>query len=292
MAGAYRCPVCGVDFPAGTPGAPKAPSGPDDILTPGDLDFTEALREATGGRTPEHIVPEPEPAAENAEAESDSAGDDEPVTFDAAPEKDAGHEPDADTLDISPGAARGSEPRVEIHEPAGKAPDDAMLNVRPREEARAAAAGTGSALAVRPVREDGQVVAPAAREAKPGKALVRSPQRRRARSRSLAGTLLVALILIGAVAAGAWWVGDKVGVTPAGGGSAVELSAGVDDGWVSLPTADQAFQVDADGPFRMRIDGEVYALSGGRPVRVPSGADAALKVPRGTHRAVARSVEP
>ena len=30
MAGAYRCPVCGIDFPSGTPGAPDVTDAFDD----------------------------------------------------------------------------------------------------------------------------------------------------------------------------------------------------------------------------------------------------------------------
>ncbi len=284
VAGAYKCPVCGVDFPAGTPGAPKAPPGPDDIVTPGDLDFTEALREATGGRVPVPPEPEPEPDPDEAMDFVADEPDDAPVDVDV--------DDDRDTLDIAPGVSRGTAPPVELHEHGGKPSEDAVLNVRPREEGRAAPGSTGSALAVRPVRTDGTVVAQPA-ESKKGKALTGETPRRRARSRSLAGTLLVALILIGGVAFGAWWVGEKVGVPVVGGiGQPEEITAVAADGWVSIPSADRAFVVNADGPFRMRIDGEVYALNGSRPVRVPQGVDAALKVPRGEVTAVARAVAP
>ncbi|MEO1105545.1 MAG: hypothetical protein AAFW98_17720, partial [Pseudomonadota bacterium] len=35
MASAYRCPVCGIDFPTGTPGAPKAPHSPAEVTPDG-----------------------------------------------------------------------------------------------------------------------------------------------------------------------------------------------------------------------------------------------------------------
>ena len=295
MAGAYRCPVCGIDFPAGTPGAPKAPPGPDDIVEPGDLDFTEALREATGGREPKP-APEPaarpEPAAEPVapdEPDADDIADDAVFEVDEVAAYGTPEARDTDELNIAPGAARGTAPPVEIHESGdGTVSEDSMLNVRPREEARARGGAGAGALAVRPVRTEGAMVAAAAETT----ALAAKTPRRRARSRSLAGTLLVALVLIGGVAGGVWWVGQKVGVPVGGTPAIVEVTAVADDGWVSLPTEEQAFVVSAGGPFRMRVDGKVYTFTGGRPVRVPSGATASLKVPRGDHQAVARAVAP
>ena len=67
MAGAYRCPVCGIDFPSGTPGAPD--------------------RSASAAVPPER---EPEPA--------------ETVPHDDIIDAEFEHE---DTLDFAPGADRG-----------------------------------------------------------------------------------------------------------------------------------------------------------------------------------------
>ncbi|WP_420391794.1 hypothetical protein [Acuticoccus sp.] len=60
VSGAYRCPVCGIDFPTGTPGAPFAPDSPATV--------DPARRDARGPAQPSR----PSPAAP-AESEVDTA---------------------------------------------------------------------------------------------------------------------------------------------------------------------------------------------------------------------------
>lgn len=227
MARSYRCPVCGIDFPAGTPGAPKAPepaggSEPDAGVAPTVDDTLRAdLNIAPGGA-----------------ANGDGVGRREPR--------------------MSAGAT-GSETEAEIAaegEPPRPSPPSGSLSVRP---ARPAA----SAVAVPP-----QASTTVARP------------RRRSRARALGGTMVSALVLIGAVLAGAYLYGDRLAGPLLDRVRSDALSVTASDGWVSLPSDDKELVVTADGPFRLRVDGEVYTLTGAQAVRIPPQSAASLRIIR------------
>ncbi|MEM8663134.1 MAG: hypothetical protein AAGF49_03295 [Pseudomonadota bacterium] len=114
--------------------------------------------------------------------------------------------------------------------------------------------------------------------------------RGRSRTRALTGTLFSALILLGAVAIGAWWTGVNVGGPASGPADQSVLTISAGDGWTAIPAAPEGLSVSSDGPFRLRVDGAVYSLAGGRTVRVPADTSAALRVVRGPHTATARAL--
>ena len=254
MVGAYRCPVCGIDFPSGTRGAPKAASSPGDADLSGverdapraePAGFAEALDEALG------IRPQP------------PAGEREPETDDAAVEE------------------ANAEPVDEAHADGGLVADrsrpngTASLDVRPS-EAAPRAAGSVASLSVRPGRESKSVVVHQA-EADASPAV----RPRRTMAKGLGRTLVVALVLIAAVGAGVWWTSQQVNVPAAiglAGPSATTVGAA--DGWVTLPTSDTGLTVTADGPFRLRVAGKVYTLDGSQPVRVPPGVATSVRIVR------------
>lgn len=231
MAGAYRCPVCGVDFPSGTPGAPDRTDG--------------------GGATAEPRArpappPPPRPTPDDADPAPTEVGDD-----------------NDDSLDFSP--------RPSHRESQGTAD----LNVRPREapSARGPSDEGAASLSVRPARES-VAVAVTPREA-PSTALV---PRRRSWSRSLAGTLFSAILLLTVVAAGAFFVQQR-GLLPTIG-STPTMSVTFEDGWVDLPTEEHPLVVSADGPYRLRISGKVYSLRGDQTIKVPAATEASVRVVR------------
>lgn len=111
-----------------------------------------------------------------------------------------------------------------------------------------------------------------------GLAAPRRERRRRGRGGWIA-FLIVLLVLAGAIGGGAYWV-DRMGlmsllapnslrVTRLGEASSVKVPTS----WTAVrdPSAGGAVGVllSSSGPFRVRVDGTVYSLSGASPVRVP-----------------------
>lgn len=242
MSGAYRCPVCGIDFPSGTPGAP-------DVTEPGDdkARYTEPPRE--------DIV--------DAEFELDEE------TVD-------------DALHVAPGEERGRSFEAWGTPEGGATARGADLNVRPREATLKGASGA-STLSVRPARESVAVTVSDIDDDE-------GPSRpRRSMARKLGGTLFSAILLFGIVAGVGWWLNDRGMFSAPGAGPAADaVVVEAEDGWVDLPTGDGALVVEADGPFRLRVSGKVYSLSGDRPVQVPARVAAAVRIVRGPASATVR----
>jgi len=251
MAGAYRCPVCGVDFPAGTPGAPRATTSSADPQPRRRAASTKAFAEDLG--------------AALGDALDIGEGDDEP----AAPAHEA---PSRRHDNAEPDEARDRERRAE---------SSASLDVRPRE---VAATGGSASLTVRPARE-GSAVTPA------GPARTVPVTTRRNRSSAMAGTILTGLLVIVAAAAGYWYLGNRLPTAAIGVAAPAALSVGADDGWVRLPSSDGPLVVTADGPFRVRVDGDVYTVDGARSVRIPQGSRASVRVVRAPSRAEVRTAQ-
>lgn len=232
VARAFRCPVCGIDFPAGTPGTPRVPEEPAETAPP--------------------EAEQPAPSPDDLAALNDDDGPDETL----GPQEES----------IAEANAKG----------------DARLNVRPagaRRRARRAAARANKetppvARQERPRREAAAVVV-AKRQ---GKAVVRT--RRRSKVRGLAGTFFMGVLLVSAVGGGAWYFGDKVGAPLGGRAPALALSVSAEDGWVPLPREEGGLLIQADGPFRLRVNGDVYTLDGAKPVQVPAEVIAAMRIVR------------
>jgi hypothetical protein len=256
VAGAYRCPVCGIDFPTGAPhslGAgtehARAPEGSASPKEPKDLAsrLKGALDQELGiGET------EREPAAEP----------DAPATEPAEP-----HDPD-----------------LESETPDAEVPDD---GIAPAAERRRTGTTTPAAnLELAPARERPGPPARTERRREQPVATRRTP-RRRSKSGSLALTMFVALLLIGAAGGGALWL-DLSGrldlgileerLTEVLRATPQDMTVTAADGWVAVPQAEGPVTVTADGPFRVRIDGDVYSLEAGRTLRVPMGEGTRVEV--------------
>ncbi|MEM8552289.1 MAG: hypothetical protein AAGF45_07885 [Pseudomonadota bacterium] len=230
MARAYRCPVCGIDFPAGTPGAPRAADSPAEISEP-------------------HSEAEAVPPVDGLAALDEDSGPDETL----GPPQAASDAPSAE-----PGGAAG------------------RLHVRPSGAASGARRQNGTHL--RATRDRAVVVADP-----PATAVVK--KRRRSKARSLAGTFVLGVFLAATVTGVAWYLGDRVGAPLGGRAPALALSVSAEDGWVSLPREEGGLLIEADGPFRLRVNGDVYTLDGAKPVRVPAEVIAAVRIVRPPTRA-------
>lgn len=273
VVGAYRCPVCGIDFPSGTRGAPRAAGSPGEVDLSGTgsggriepSDFASALDNALGLR-PGRSEPESEP---DAAPEPGTAGSDEAEAEDVeAEEVDAEA---VEVVDAAPDEAADLRPGAQRHRSTGAA----SLDVRPSSAGGGYGAGGTSALSVRPGREGSSIIVHHDEE----RALTVRP--RRSVARGIAGTLVSALLLIAAVGAGVWWTGRGVELPSAIGlGQAEAITVEATDGWTALPSYESGMMVMADGPFRLRVAGKVYTLEGGRPVRVPPATDAAIRIVR------------
>ncbi|WP_108663320.1 hypothetical protein [Acuticoccus kandeliae] len=291
VAGAYRCPVCGIDFPTGTPGTPNAPDSPaavdptrkqdrrtaefnvdnlaehlrgalDDELSvvPGRERETEREAEPAPPSPPKPAAaaPTPEPEPERHDRRREPAfgapSEPEPAHYDADEDEDfddedEAHEHEASTLNA---------PRAPVGERRGRhrERDVGGLTVTPaRERDRAS-------------RERRVVIAERVPPASSSRELTTRP--RRSKRRSLTGTAMLALVMIVVVGAGAWWV-DRTGIADLGlrgriasgissGPQGIEVRAA--DGWVSVPGGVGTMVVSADGPFRVRLNGEVYTVDG------------------------------
>ncbi|MEM9222458.1 MAG: hypothetical protein AAGB11_08650 [Pseudomonadota bacterium] len=247
MAGAYRCPVCGIDFPSGTPGAPKSVDGEGADKDRGKPWEREGKRSA------------------------------------AAKLREALHSGEATVSEEPPVAADADDAVFEYTEDSNDAPGSsgggAALNVRPADGASKTGKAVGPSLSVRPDRGERTVIVSAEAAARDIPRV--KPRRRRSKAASLMMTLLAALVLLGGVTVGVYAV-RKDGDINVPGVSVAPLAQIVvaADGWVNLPAADHARVVRADGAFRLRLDGEVYTLTGEQAVRIPSEASASLRVVR------------
>ncbi|MCF3936500.1 hypothetical protein L1787_24215 [Acuticoccus sp. M5D2P5] len=129
-----------------------------------------------------------------------------------------------------------------------------------------------------------RVVVAERRETSSSRELTTRP--RRSKAKSLTSTAIFALILIVVVGGVAWWL-DRTGVanfglreriasTVGGGQSRLEVLAG--DGWVNVPQSTGTVVVSADGPYRVRLNGEVFSLGSGEALQVPMGETTQLSV--------------
>lgn len=255
MAGAYRCPVCGIDFPTGTPGAPNAPVSPAAI--------EPDQREPSDGPTSAELAARLKGALDRELALDEDQRDDERHEHQSAEVFE--HDDGEDRLD------------------SGAVPDDRapVPQVRPGRREPVGAAD----LTLAPARE--RPGPPARTERRREKLPAAREPRRRSKAGSLAMTITVALVLLGAAGSAAVWldlsgnaslgiVRDRLPATlrPA----PTEVSVTAAEGWVTVPAGEGALTVTADGPFRVRIDGVVYSVDAGRRLRVPRTAETRVEV--------------
>ena len=242
MAGAYRCPVCGIDFPTGTPGTPEAPMSP-------------AAVEPDRGSAPSEKPSAAELAARLKGAldrELAIGEEDDDAFADRQEATDQG-----DDLREASGADRGA-PLPELRRERGEAAGAADLTLAPARE-----------------RPGPPARAERRRERAP---VAREPRLRRSKAGTLTTTIVVALLLIGVAGGSAVWL-DLSGTADLGivrerlpaalRPAAADLSVSAADGWVSVPAGAAPVAVTADGPFRVRIDGLVYSVDAGRTLRIP-----------------------
>ena len=99
------------------------------------------------------------------------------------------------------------------------------------------------------------------------------------------------LIVVGVLGATRWWMENNnlpdLGLDPATQQAAEDrvgeprVIEAADD-WVVLTAEQEAMQgdvlLDASGPFRLRIDGEVFTVSGQRTIRVPLSSERVVEV--------------
>lgn len=211
----------------------------------------------------------------------------------------------------SPVGAARREPKVEV--PVGAPDDNGIASARRRVEpslrsVEAPPRDAGDDRDANGAREDSTaLVAPSrgdAGEAAPGSALTTAPggpgrgRTVRRRARSLVGRLIriavMVLIIIGIIRAGEWWMRNNnlpdLGLDPAATSSGLANLAAHGDStiveaggdWVPVlrDAADdtRGALIEANGPFRLRVDGRVYTLEGGRPVRLSLGSDSTVEV--------------
>jgi hypothetical protein len=265
VAGAYRCPNCGIDFPTGTPGTPRAaqsPADPDEgsaraEVPPSTVNLAERLESALGELTaPPPVTPPPSasPASPSATPRAASPRATAEV-IDIVPEPaDDDREPRASAeLRTVPGADREGRAEPTLGPPGDPGRRSVDLTVAPKR---------GSA-------------APLVAEPEP-RAVV--PVRRRRRSRGLGATVVTAVLLLVLVGAGAWWINERgvaESITSAlvpGVAAPEPLTVGADAGWVSVPSELGTVQISGDGPFRVRVGGEVYTVQPADTLRV-AGAE-------------------
>lgn len=293
VAGAYRCPNCGIDFPTGTSGAPFTPDSPA-VVDPARSDRRFASTpdgdDAGSGAAAERASPQPgELSVELIAARLEGALDAElapPPPIDQGSAEDdrdllgppgtprAGQSPpraDAGILDAAPGSlasASGSLGAVVSERGAGGEPGRADLTLAP---ARDRANG--------PTRGERRGVVPALPEST---ALV-PVRRRRNKAWSLVSTTLLAVgVLVAIAGAGLWMDRNRIvdlGLTGRSGPTpGAPLSIEADAGWVAVPATAGTVAISADGPYRIRLDGVVYTLDRGQTLRVPVTEGVSLAV--------------
>lgn len=186
------------------------------------------------------------------------------------------------------GAATAQEPGA----PAGASPESGAEGDRPREAADA----ESTALVAHARADEGEAPTGGALTTAPGGERRGRTVRRRARSFVARLTRIAAMILIiiGIIGAGQWWMRNNnlpdLGLEPGatsgsvanlaahGGGTLVEVGAGWEPVLRDAAEATRGALIEADGPFRLRVDGAVYTIEAGRPVRVSLAPGSTVEV--------------
>ncbi|MEM8854444.1 MAG: hypothetical protein AAGD34_12150 [Pseudomonadota bacterium] len=258
MASAYRCPVCGIDFPTGTPGAPKAPQSPAEVTPEGS------------SKKPAVDMPS---LAEQLEDE-----------LSIVPEG-AGREPRFSGTETPPEGERRDPVMEDVEFEEEPTPHPRLKRRSNGERRRREASASGAELAVSPSRaREGAVVAveEEAREV--------VPARSRNVAAGLTGTAFSGLVVLLVIGAGVWWletndhadfgIFQRIAAPLQQAPSPMLVRA--EDDWVTIPPETSDVRVNATGPFRVRIDGTVFTVDGGQAVRLPlsQGAPVAVKALR------------
>jgi hypothetical protein len=248
--------VCGIDFPTGTGGAEPALSG---------VGADGAAERESAERRPDTIAARLEGAL------------DEELSIVPARERDGDREaldPEPEPGDTLATAASGG-----AHGLGSTAP-----RLTPGRERGPPDGGNapGADLTVAPARQTS--LARARRGDEEGRA---RPSRRRSKSGSLVVTTLVAIVLM-VSAAGVAWYADLRGHVDLGIARTplpvalslpdVNMAVSAEEGWVEVPASSGTVEVTANGPFRVRLDGAVYTLPGGRILKVPMATETELAV--------------
>lgn len=283
VAGAYRCPNCGIDFPSGTPGAPRAPHSPADVPDPRPRMASE-LEKALGDIMDPTSAPK---AREDEETERQSGA--------------RSARRDGQTLDVSfEDAADDGEDWTDAHEGRNGGADDADEDDAGRRQTRTAEIvphgerddAPAAFPTVRPERVRPERTEPAASraptpsadhaDAAKSRALVsKAPRKRRSKAGALSGTLVLAVLFV--VAAGAGYVflkGEDSADDPPEFARAlgVPTEVSASDGWVTIPRTAQSLALTGTGPFRIRLDGIVYTVDAGRTVRLDRAGASSVAV--------------
>lgn len=256
VASAYRCPVCGIDFPTGTPGAPKAPHSPAEVTPDGaskkpavDMpSLAEQLEDELS------IVPE-------------GAGREPRFSGTETPSEDDRRDPVMEDVEFE-------------EEPA----PHPRLKRRANGERRRREA-SGAELAVSPSRARESAVVAVEDEAREV-----APTRSRNVAAGVTGTAFSGLVVLLLIGAGVWWletndhanfgIFERIAAPLQQAPSPIFVRA--EDDWVTIPPETSDVRVNATGPFRVRIDGTVFTVDGGQSVRLPlsAGSQVAVKAIR------------
>ncbi len=318
VSGAYRCPVCGIDFPTGTPNAPTTPDSPAAVdptsrskpaAAANPVDIALRLEGALGEELRDPEPPAPAPHERSAGAELPRA-----ASVDAEWTSDTPATPQSSEQEvwIDVGAGAGSRRSVDdTGTPSDPlvATDEDPNDEDPNDEARDGTSDEGveddapdfDAATIVPsqarasAREAGSglTVAPTATTKRPRRVVVAEPRtreivvvpRRRNVSKDLGGTVVLALVVLVAIGGGAIYLEQK-GLANFGlfqraastllGGDTITVTA--EDGWVPIPAEPGAVLINADGTYRIRLDGEVFTGTADQRVRVPMTSDTSLAV--------------
>ncbi|MEM6846546.1 MAG: hypothetical protein AAF580_00520 [Pseudomonadota bacterium] len=259
MANAYRCPNCGIDFPAGTAGVPQ------DTLAPGAADdLTGEHKDRLAAVLSAALEPMDDPAGDISTPL--------PSSRSAAPEPQLSN----DVLDELEDAL---------------ASDDDLSASVPEKVSSAAVGSTDARLGVRPERAPRKGGKGRRRDASPPLP-VSAPKRavRRNPSRELAladeaprpvrkerplndalSTLVTAALVImfaGVIVTDLRPGGraGSVGDVDRGSNISVQMTVSADDGWVNLPQRGSVMSISGTGTIRVRLDGEVFTVPAGQVV--------------------------
>ena len=275
MANAYRCPNCGIDFPAGTAGVPQDTLAPDaaDDLTGEHKDRLAAVLSAA-------LEPMDDPAGDNAAPlrASRTAEPEPELSEDVLDELE-----DALTGDDDLSASVPERSTSRAADPA-----DARLGVRPERSARKGRKGrrkdTSAPLPVSTPKR-------AARR-KPSRELALAdeaprPVRKERPLNDALSTLVTAALVImfaGVIVADLRPGGraGSVGDLDRGSNLSVQMTVSADDGWVSIPQRGSVLSISGTGTIRVRLDGEVFTVPAGQVVEATprDGQSVAVRVVR------------
>lgn len=289
VSGAYRCPVCGIDFPTGTPGAPTTSGSPAAVdptrhedrpppnaqpSGPTERDPNDIAARIEGALGQELIVREPRPGETSPETRE---------WVETVPPSETASAPDATetTAATRPGGSEEA-PLDFVPDRSAPAADDATADaadsIVPGEQ-RGTQDAPRADLTVAPTRSRNVVVA------EPSVGYLVPVGTRRSKSRSLAATLLIGALALAATGAAGWYI-DSRGIADLGISQRLSGSIGrpapitvrAEDGWRDIPAEDGAVTITADGTFRIRLDGAVYTRTGERAIRVDTNEDTSLAV--------------